>query len=80
MSFSLHGFHFFHRLNLGIVHVHDLVSADWLGPETLETSGFRFDRMHGPQVDSLCLYLGAASGWDRAVALVNTLMLYVFAF
>jgi hypothetical protein len=53
MSFFLHGPYLFHRLNLGIVHVHDLVSADWLGPETLETSGFRFDRMHGPQVDSL---------------------------
>jgi hypothetical protein len=53
MSFFLHGSYLFHRLNLGIVHVHDLVSADWLGPETLEASGFRFDRMHGPQVDSL---------------------------
>jgi len=52
---------------LGIVHVHDLVSADWLEPGTLETSGFRFDRMHGPQVDSLFVLwdgvrLGQGSG------------------
>lgn len=45
----------------------------------MEISGFRFDRMHGPQVDSsfVCMYLGRASVWDRAVALVNTLMLCV---
>jgi hypothetical protein len=49
---------------LGIVQIHDLVSADWLGPETLETSGFRFDRMHGPQVDPLfvCTWDGVRLG------------------